>query len=57
MRRAVELGATESLPAQDMEGVGRVGYMSDPDNNPFGLISPVLSDGTTVMGPDASAEA
>ena len=54
IRRAVELGGTESLPAQDMEGVGRVGYVLDPDNNGFGLISPVLSDGRTVMGPDAN---
>mgnify|MGYP000253559241 CR=1 FL=1 len=51
MRRAVELGATEMLAAEDMEGVGRVGYLIDPDGNGFGLISPVLSDGTTAMTP------
>ena len=27
-----------------------VGYLLDPDNNLFGLISPVLSDGTVAMG-------
>ena len=30
----------------DMEGIGRVGYLLDPDGNLFGLISPVLSDGS-----------
>ncbi|WP_438854316.1 VOC family protein [Agromyces sp. M3QZ16-3] len=49
MRRAVELGATEMLPAEDMQGVGRVGYLIDPDGNGFGLISPTLSDGTSAM--------
>ena len=33
-----------------MPGVGRVGYLLDPDNNVFGLISAVMSDGTTGMG-------
>ena len=50
MARGVELGGTEALPAQDMQGVGRVGYLLDPDNNVFGLISAVMSDGTTAMG-------
>ena len=50
MARGVELGGTEALPAQDMQGVGRVGYLLDPDNNIFGLISPVMSDGTVGMG-------
>ena len=49
MRRGVELGGTEALPAMDMQGVGRVGYLLDPDNNVFGLISAVMSDGTTGM--------
>ncbi|MFC9919700.1 VOC family protein [Agromyces binzhouensis] len=49
MRRAVELGATEMMPAEDMQGVGRVGYLIDPDGNGFGLISPTLSDGTSAM--------
>lgn len=48
-RRAVELGAVEALPLEDMPGVGRAGYLLDPDGNVFGLISPVLSDGTDVM--------
>jgi uncharacterized protein len=50
MRRGVELGGAEALPAQDMPGVGRLGYLLDPDNNVFGMISPVLSDGTSAMG-------
>jgi hypothetical protein len=50
MRRGIELGGTEALPAQDYPGVGRVGYLLDPDNNVFGLISPIMSDGTRGMG-------
>jgi len=48
--RGVELGGSEALPLDDMQGVGRVGYLLDPDGNVFGLISPVLSDGTNAMG-------
>lgn len=33
-----------------MPGVGRLGYLLDPDNNLVGLISPTMSDGTTGMG-------
>ncbi len=50
MRRGIELGGTEALAAADMPGVGRLGYLLDPDGNVFGLISAVLSDGTTGMG-------
>ena len=50
MARGIELGGTEALAAQDMQGVGRVGYLLDPDNNVFGLISAVMSDGTVGMG-------
>ena len=32
-----------------MQGIGRVGYLLDPDGNVFGLISSVLSDGTDTM--------
>jgi len=53
MRRGVELGGTEAVPAEDMEGVGRGGYLLDPDGNLFGLMSPILSDGTVAMGGDA----
>jgi predicted enzyme related to lactoylglutathione lyase len=49
-QKGLDLGATEALPLADMEGIGRVGYLLDPDRNVFGLISPVLSDGTNVMG-------
>jgi predicted enzyme related to lactoylglutathione lyase len=55
MARAIELGATEALPATDYPGIGRGGYLLDPDNNVFGLLSPVLSDGTVAMGVGAEA--
>ncbi|KQM82643.1 VOC family protein [Agromyces sp. Leaf222] len=51
--KGLALGAIEALPLDDMQGVGRVGYLLDPDNNVFGLISPILSDGTSTMGPVA----
>ena len=47
--KGVELGAAEALPLADMAGIGRIGYLLEPDGNVFGLISPVLSDGTNVM--------
>jgi hypothetical protein len=50
MSRGVELGATVAMAAEDMQGVGRTGYLLDPDNNVFGMISTVMSDGTTGMG-------
>jgi predicted enzyme related to lactoylglutathione lyase len=50
MRRAVELGGTESAAAEDWPGIGRGGYLLDPDGNLFGILSPVLSDGTVAMG-------
>ena len=50
MRRGVELGGTEAVPAADWPGIGRGGYLLDPDGNVFGLISPILSDGTRAMG-------
>lgn len=53
MARGIALGAVEALPATDYPGIGRGGYLIDPDGNVFGLISPVLSDGTVAMGPDA----
>jgi len=46
--KGLGLGATEALPLSDMAGIGRVGYLLDPDGNVFGLISPVLSDGSDV---------
>jgi predicted enzyme related to lactoylglutathione lyase len=48
-QRGLDLGGTEALPLGDMEGVGRIGYLLDPDGNVFGLISPVLSDGRDMM--------
>lgn len=50
MARAVELGGTVAMPAEDWQSVGRAGYLLDPDNNVFGIISPFLSDGTRAMG-------
>ena len=55
MRQGVELGGTEALPATDWPGIGRGGYLLDPDGNVFGLISPVLSDGTIAMGAGVEA--
>lgn len=49
MKRGIELGAAEAVPAEDMEGIGRGGYLTDPDGNLFGMLSPVLSDGRTMM--------
>jgi predicted enzyme related to lactoylglutathione lyase len=49
-RKGLDLGGTEALQLEDMQGIGRVGYLLDPDGNVFGLISPILSDGTNVMG-------
>ena len=49
-QRALDLGATEAVALEDMEGIGRGGYLLDPDGNVFGLMSPVLSDGTVAMG-------
>ena len=51
MARGIELGATEALPATDWPGIGRGGYLIDPDGNVFGLLSPVTSDGTVAIGP------
>lgn len=48
-RRGLELGGAEALPPEDMQGVGRIAYLRDPDGNVFGLVSPTLSDGTTAM--------
>ncbi|MDQ6683145.1 MAG: VOC family protein [Chloroflexota bacterium] len=56
MRRGIELGGSEALPATDWPGIGRGGYLIDPDGNVFGLISPVLSDGTVAMAVAAGAE-
>jgi predicted enzyme related to lactoylglutathione lyase len=52
MARALELGGAESVPAEDLQGVGRVGYLRDPDGNVFGLIAEVPSDDRDVrQGP------
>jgi len=50
MRKGIELGATEAMAATDWPGIGRAGYLLDPDGNVFGMISPILSDGTRGMG-------
>ena len=56
MRKGIDLGATEALPATDWPGIGRGGYLLDPDGNVFGLISPVMSDGTTGRATAAAAK-
>jgi predicted enzyme related to lactoylglutathione lyase len=53
MLRGIERGGTVALPPQDWPGTGRLGYLLDPDNNVFGLISPIMSDGTVGMGGDS----
>lgn len=53
-RRGLDLGGSEALPPDDMPSIGRVAYLRDPDGNVFGLISPVLSDGTDVTSGSAS---
>ena len=55
VRRAVELGGEVEQPPEDTPGVGRTATLLDPDGNLFGLISPVMSDGTTAMGPGTDA--
>lgn len=47
--KGLEHGGVEALPLTDTPGVGRFGYLLDPDNNIFGVLSPILSDGTNVM--------
>jgi predicted enzyme related to lactoylglutathione lyase len=49
-QKGLDLGGSEALQLEDMQGIGRVGYLLDPDGNVFGMISPILSDGTNVMG-------
>lgn len=46
--RGIELGADAAVHPEDLEGVGRVGYLRDPDGNVFGILSEVLADGTDV---------
>ena len=49
-QKGLESGGSEALPLADMPGIGRLGYLLDPDGNVFGLLSPVMSDGTVAMG-------
>jgi predicted enzyme related to lactoylglutathione lyase len=49
MARGMELGGAESVPAEDMAGIGRVGYLRDPDGNVLGVISVALSDGSSAI--------
>ena len=48
-REGLQLGGAAAVPLEDMHGIGRVGYLRDPDGNVFGLISTILSDGTDTM--------
>ncbi|WP_306233434.1 VOC family protein [Agrococcus beijingensis] len=47
--KALELGGAAAVEPEDMAGIGRVGYLRDPDGNVFGIISERLSDGTSVL--------
>lgn len=49
-QKGLDLGATEAMAVGDVPGIGRFGYLLDPDNNVFGILTPVLSDGTVAMG-------
>lgn len=40
--RGLELGATTALPLDDVPGVGRLGYLADPDGNVIGFITPQM---------------
>jgi predicted enzyme related to lactoylglutathione lyase len=42
--KALDLGAAEAVAPETMEGIGRVGYLLDPDGNVFGLIAPLPDD-------------
>ncbi len=41
-QKGLDLGGTQALPLADMQGIGRVGYLLDPDGNVFGLIPGAL---------------
>lgn len=43
-QRGLELGASVALALADLPGVGRLGYLLDPDGNVFGLICPSMPD-------------
>lgn len=45
-QKGISLGGTVAVPLDDMEGVGRLGYLLDPDGNVFGLIAPTMPDGS-----------
>ena len=47
--KGLELGGTDAMAPSDMQGVGRLAYLLDPDGNLFGFLSPTLSDGTQAM--------
>ena len=42
MKKGVELGGTVALAASDVPGVGRLGYLKDPEQNIFGVIKPKM---------------
>jgi uncharacterized protein len=54
--RGLELGAAEAVQPEDLQGVGRVGYLRDPDGNVFGMISEVLADGTDVRAQSVAVD-
>jgi predicted enzyme related to lactoylglutathione lyase len=40
VRRALELGGDEAVAPYDMDGVGRLAYLRDPDGNVLGVVRP-----------------
>lgn len=38
--KAINAGASVALPLDDVPGVGKFGYLKDPDGNIFGVIQP-----------------
>ncbi|SFS11051.1 hypothetical protein SAMN04487783_1506 [Agrococcus baldri] len=42
--KGLELGATSQMDLADVPGVGRLGYLHDPDGNLLGLISPDMGE-------------
>jgi len=39
---AVAAGGAVAMPADDMPGIGRLAYLTDPDGNIFGVLQPAM---------------
>ena len=42
--RAQELGGAVTVPAFDLEDIGRIAMLSDPNGTPFAVMAPVSAD-------------